>query len=132
MKKFIYSPTTPQKRLNLYRIYQISKIKMFCPKCGSILVPRKEDSKKMFVCSCGYKTANLEATTIKETIVSHDKNVEVVDKGELQTLPKTTVECPKCGHRTAYFWLVQTRAGDEPETKFLKCEKCGHTWRDYD
>ena len=40
-------------------------------------------------------------------------------------------ECPKCGHRTAYFWLVQTRAGDEPETKFLRCEKCGHTWRDY-
>ncbi|MEK6946569.1 MAG: transcription factor S, partial [Nanoarchaeota archaeon] len=35
-------------------------------------------------------------------------------------------------HKTAYFWLVQTRAGDEPETKFLKCEKCGHTWRDYD
>ncbi|MBI2108536.1 transcription factor S, partial [Candidatus Woesearchaeota archaeon] len=32
----------------------------------------------------------------------------------------------------AYFWLVQTRAGDEPETKFLRCEKCSHTWRDYD
>ena len=105
---------------------------MFCPKCGAILVPRKEDSKKMFVGSCGYKTSNLEATTVKEMIIKNDKIVEVVDKGELQTLPKTTVECPKCGHKTAYFWLVQTRAGDEPETKFLRCEKCEHTWRDYD
>ena len=86
----------------------------------------------MLVCSCGYKTTHLDGVTVKETIVKSDKAVEVVDKCELQTLPKTTVECPKCSHKTAYFWLVQTRAGDEPETKFLKCEKCGHTWRDYD
>jgi transcription factor S len=105
---------------------------MFCPKCGSILVPRKEDSRKMLACSCGYKTAQIEKVTIKESMPEPEKDVEVVDKGELQTLPKTTVECPKCSNMTAYFWLVQTRAGDEPETKFLKCEKCGHTWRDYD
>ena len=105
---------------------------MFCPKCGSILVPRKEDNKKMLVCSCGYKTSQVAGATIKDFIIRTDKAVEVVDKGELQTLPKTTEESPKCGHRTAYFWLVQTRAGDEPETKFLRCEKCSHTWRDYD
>jgi transcription factor S len=105
---------------------------MFCPKCGSILIPKKEDSKRMLSCSCGYKTSQLEGTKIKETVPKTDKAVEVVDKGELTTLPKTNAQCPKCEHTTAYFWLVQTRAGDEPETKFLKCEKCGHTWRDYD
>ena len=105
---------------------------MSCPKCGSILVPKKEDSKKLFACSCGYKTSQLTGTTIKETVTHTEKEVEVIDKGELQTLPKTTAECPKCHHMTAYFWLVQTRAGDEPETKFLRCEKCEHTWRDYD
>lgn len=105
---------------------------MFCPKCGSILVPRKEDSKKMLICSCGYKTTQIEWATVKETVPKTEKEVEVIDKGELQTLPKTTAECPKCGNKTAYFWLVQTRAGDEPETKFLRCEKCEHTWRDYD
>ena len=104
---------------------------MFCPKCGSILVPKKDD-KKMIVCSCGYKSASPEKLIIKEQVIQSDKDVEVVDRGELQTLPKTSVECPKCKHNTAYFWLVQTRAGDEPETKFLKCEKCSHTWRDYD
>ena len=67
---------------------------MFCPKCGSILVPRKEDSKKMLVCSCGYKTAQVVGATIRETIPKTEKDVEVIDKGELQTLPKTTAECP--------------------------------------
>lgn len=105
---------------------------MFCPKCGSILVPRKDDCKKQIVCSCGYKTSELSKVVIKEPVIEAKKEIEIVDKGELQTLPKTSVECPKCHHNTAYFWLVQTRAGDEPETKFLRCEKCEHTWRDYD
>lgn len=105
---------------------------MFCPKCGSILVPKRDENKKLLVCSCGYKTKDIEQATIREIVVKKGKDVEVIEKGELETLPKTKVECPKCEHKTAYFWLVQTRAGDEPETKFLKCEKCGHTWRDYD
>ena len=83
----------------------------------------------MMVCSCGYKTKEL--MKIKET-VKKAKEIEVVDKElDLKALPKTDAECPKCHHRKAYYWLVQTRASDEPETKFLKCEKCGHVWRDY-
>lgn len=105
---------------------------MFCPKCGSILMPKKESNKRMLVCSCGYKTTNTETATLKETITKKEERIEVVDKGKLQTLPKTKAKCPKCGHDEAYYWLVQTRAGDEPETKFLKCVKCDHTWRDYD
>ena len=105
---------------------------MFCPKCGSILMPKKENNKKMMVCSCGYKTTDISSATLKETIVKKEEKIEVIDKGELQTLPKTKAKCPKCGYEEAYYWLVQTRAGDEPETKFLKCVKCEHTWRDYD
>ncbi len=58
------------------------------------------------------------------------KEIEVIDSTE-QTLPTTDETCPECGNETAYWWLQQTRAGDEPETKFLKCTKCDHTWRDY-
>lgn len=104
---------------------------MFCPKCGSILVPKKESSKKVLVCGCGYKSTDLNQAKIKEEVAKPEKEVEVVDRGDLQTLPMTEETCEKCGHGKAYFWLVQTRAGDEPETKFLKCEKCEHTWRDY-
>jgi len=105
---------------------------MFCPKCGSILMPKKDGNKKLLVCSCGYKTKEIDKATIKETVIKKEKKVEVIEKGELETLPKIDAKCPKCGNKTAYFWLVQTRAGDEPETKFLRCEKCEHTWRDYD
>jgi len=95
------------------------------------MLPRKEGNKKLLACSCGYKSGDIEQAKIKETIAKTDIGVEVITKGELETLPKIKVQCPKCNHDTAYYWLVQTRAGDEPETKFLKCQKCEHTWRDY-
>tara|TARA_Y100000310_G_C20611236_1_gene778111 strand:- start:162 stop:476 length:315 start_codon:yes stop_codon:yes gene_type:complete len=104
---------------------------MFCPKCGSILIPKKED-KKGVSCSCGYKSQDSEEVVIKEHVLKDEKDIEVIDQGELQTLPLTEVDCPKCKHEKAYYWLVQTRASDEPQTKFLRCEKCEHTWRDYD
>lgn len=41
-------------------------------------------------------------------------------------------KCPSCGKMKASFWIIQTRAADEPPTKFFKCVACEHTWRDYD
>lgn len=104
---------------------------MFCPKCGSILIPELRKGKRVFTCSCGYKTAKLKEATIKESIKSGKTKVEIIEKEETSHLPVIDVECPKCKHRKAYFWTVQTRAGDEPETKFMKCMKCKHIWRDY-
>ncbi|MAG72188.1 MAG: transcription factor S [Acidobacteria bacterium] len=105
---------------------------MFCQKCGSVLLPKKEGNKKVLVCSCGYKSDNVEQTKITETVTKKSREVEVIEREDYETLPKTNAKCEKCGHKTAYFWTVQTRAGDEPETKFLKCEKCKAIWRDYD
>tara|TARA_Y100000310_G_C20695989_1_gene825764 strand:+ start:2219 stop:2533 length:315 start_codon:yes stop_codon:yes gene_type:complete len=104
---------------------------MFCPKCGSLLKPKSEGNKKIMHCSCGYKSKDKLEVKIKEK-AEKAKEIEIIDKSELDLLPKMDTTCPKCGHKTAYFWLAQTRASDEPETKFLKCEKCKHTWRDYD
>lgn len=73
---------------------------------------------------------DVESTEIKETMEESAKEVEVVSE-EDQTLPETEAECPKCKHTIAQYWLKQTRAGDEPETKFLRCKNCKHTWRDY-
>ena len=103
----------------------------FCPKCGSIMKPKKDADKILFECSCG-QTVSGKSTTLKEEKkkAKEEAAVEVVDR-EIETLPTTKEECPKCGNKEAYYWLVQTRAGDEAETKFLKCTKCKHTWRDY-
>lgn len=103
---------------------------MFCPKCGSILVPKKEGSKKVLGCSCGYKESDIENAVIKES-VEKKKEIEVIERDDDESLPQCDADCPKCGSTKAYYWTIQTRAGDEPETKFLKCVKCKHTWRDY-
>ena len=78
-----------------------------------------------------YTASIISQLILKETIKEKKKKVEVIDK-EIETLPLMEAECPKCHHRKAYYYLVQTRAADEPETKFLRCEKCKHKWRDYD
>jgi len=103
---------------------------MFCPKCGAILLPKKDGSKTKLACSCGFSSTKLKPEGIKEKMKDSAK-VDVVENDDIDTLPITKAECPKCKCPEAYYWLVQTRAGDEPETKFLKCKKCKHTWRDY-
>ena len=105
---------------------------MFCPKCKSILRPKKEGEKTIWFCSCGYTNAKNKVKSIKEEERKVEvAEMEVVDK-EVETLPITTDDaCPECGNREAHYWMIQTRAGDEPETKFMKCTKCKHTWRDY-
>lgn len=105
---------------------------MFCPKCGSILLPKREDGRRVLACSCGFKTSKFESQTIKEKVASGAKKVEVIEKQDFENLPTMAVECDKCKNKEAYFWTVQTRAADEPETKFLRCKKCSNTWRDYD
>ena len=106
---------------------------MFCPKCGDMLIVKKKDGKNTFYCSkCEEfvsKSGKIKEKGKKQT----KKAVEVAKQDEGEVHPKTKdVECPKCGHQEAYYWFVQTRAADESPTRFYKCTKCGHTWREYD
>ena len=102
---------------------------MFCPKCGSILLPKKDGKKTIMACRCGFKQK--EAAPLLKENIEKTKKVEVVDKERMESLPLTDATCPECGHKKAHYWTMQTRAGDEPETRFLRCEKCKHTWREY-
>jgi len=102
---------------------------MFCPKCGSILRLKKQGSKKMLACLCGYVDKSKENMIIKER--TEKVNINVVEESDEENLPTTKTVCPKCKNKEAYFWSHQTRGADEPETKFLKCTKCKHVWRDY-
>jgi DNA-directed RNA polymerase subunit M len=105
---------------------------MFCPKCSSILVPKKEGSKTISTCSCGYRSKDKGAGELKESVKDTTQKVEVIEDGDkYETLPEMKVECPKCGNLKAHFWEIQTRASDEPATKFMKCTKCKNVWRDY-
>jgi len=100
---------------------------LFCPKCGAILKPKQEKGKRFLACGCGY-TNRKEKAVLSETVGTAEE-IPIVEEDDRQ-LPVTDVICPTCGHGKAGFWTAQTRAGDEPETRFFKCLKCGHTWRD--
>ncbi len=108
---------------------------MFCPKCGGILIPKKDGNKKWLACTCGYKTKDIKdakEVRLKDT-AEKKEDVEVIEKSDAQqSLPEVDAECPKCHNTRAFYWLVQTRAGDEAETRFFRCTKCKHTWREYD
>ena len=102
---------------------------MFCPKCGSLLKPKNDKKKKVLACSCGYTKNDAEEVKIKEELKKEEKDTGVIDENQSH-LPEIEVTCPECGHDVAVYWTQQMRAGDEPETKFMKCKKCQHTWRD--
>ena len=102
---------------------------MFCPKCGSLLRTKQDKNKTIQFCSCGYKSNMKGSTTIKETIKKEEKVIEIVETQDVN--PITDETCPKCGHGKAHWWMQQTRAGDEGDTKFFKCVKCKQVWRDY-
>ncbi len=98
----------------------------FCPKCGSILVQKK----KNFKCPrCGYTKKGKVVLTASEKI--QEKNEIPIISEEIETHPIVDAVCKKCKNKKAYFWTLQTRASDEAETKFFKCTKCGHIWREY-
>jgi len=99
----------------------------FCPKCGAVLVQKT----KNFGCArCSYSTKEKIKIKTSEKL-TEAKEIVVLKGKEINTEPIIVETCKKCGNGEAYFWTIQTRAGDEAETKFFKCTKCEHTWRDY-
>jgi DNA-directed RNA polymerase subunit M len=62
-----------------------------------------------------------------ERRVSEDEEVDT-DKA----LPTIEADCEECDNNVAYYYLQQTRAADESETRFYICTECENKWRDYD
>lgn len=112
----------------------------FCPKCGSIMVPRKKNEKTILICPrCNYveeTASSKDAGYLIRKEIKHSDKEKIIIIDEKVKVPRiasiTKAECPKCSNREAYVWMVQTRAADEPPTRFYRCTKCGHTWREYE
>ena len=106
----------------------------FCKKCGALIVPRKEAGKVVLQCPACKETQDSDGSYM--FTASHKNNsqesIVIIDE-DIQNQAESTfeAECPKCKHRKAKQWQVQTRSADEASTVFYRCLKCQHTWRDY-
>lgn len=99
----------------------------FCPKCGSVLMEKRKNYK----CSrCVYTTKGKIKLESTEKIREKQK-IGILKEKDTDIFPVISAICPKCGNKEAYFWTSQTRSGDEAETRFFRCKKCKHTWREY-
>jgi len=98
----------------------------FCEKCGGLVIIENDRA----ICSkCGHKVKKRVKIEASEKVNS--KETIAVVKEDEEVNPIVDMTCPKCKNKKAYFWTMQTRAGDESETKFYKCTECKHTWRKY-
>jgi DNA-directed RNA polymerase subunit M len=99
----------------------------FCPKCRSILLA-SEGKLKCRNPKCGYEKS-LSGATYTKIRKARRRELTILEEGE-EVLPTTITQCPQCGNPKAYWWMRQMRGGDEPETRFYRCTKCGKTWRE--
>ncbi len=100
----------------------------FCPKCEVKL--KKADS-GLQCPQCSHSEGQEVKQTkkvdepVEESILAFEEN-----EGE-ESNPTVKIECEKCGHDEAVWWMLQTRSADEPTTQFYRCTKCKYTWRNY-
>lgn len=109
----------------------------FCPKCGGLMKPTVINGKGVLECiKCGYRVEEKNPSGFRlSSKIKHsvkEKTVVIEGKAEANLPVSRDVICRKCGNNEAYYWILQTRAADEPSTRFYKCTKCGHVWREYE
>lgn len=102
-----------------------------------MLVSSNEDGENKMECrNCGtvhrVEGGDYKVTEKKEEDPSNRLNVNEEDDDET-TRPTTQRECSTCGEETEQeWWMKQTRASDEPPTRFYKCTECGTVQKEYD
>ena len=102
----------------------------FCPKCE---VKLKTSDSGLQCSICGYVEGQ-KAKQTKKIVDEEEPDFSLLafegNEGE-DTNPTIKLDCEKCGHDEAVWWMFQTRSADEPTTRFYRCQKCKYTWRDY-
>jgi transcription factor S len=101
----------------------------FCS-CGAIVLGSKGGKKECP--SCGCEVVIGKESYVSSKIKNKVKEKEIFNKDDRPEVnPLVHKECPKCKHKKAFYWTKQTRAADEDETQFFKCENCKRQWREY-
>jgi len=109
----------------------------FCDECGGMLVSEKQNGETLMKCrSCGeYQDVDEEDFKVTEEKDEDPMDrLNVNEEGSTEsTRPTTEKECKVCGEETEQeWWMEQTRASDEPPTRFYKCKSCNQVYKEYD
>ena len=103
----------------------------FCETCGSILIVKNDENGRFLFCKKCNTKSPLEGEVGFVTDFNKKKDIIVIDSEE-SVFPTTKVLCPKCQTMEEAEWtMIQTRAADEPPTRFYRCKKCNLVWREY-
>jgi len=112
----------------------------FCQNCGCRLEPRRNGEQVVLACSkCDYtkevadNSGRSQAKVVK--VIQHATQpfmtVVSAEESKISTMSTIKMKCEKCDNTECYVWQVQTRGGDEASTQFMRCTKCGYTFREY-
>ncbi len=106
-----------------------------------MLVSEKKDGETVMKCrSCG----NIQDVEGGDYTVTEEKEEDPMDRLNVSseddkstTRPTTKRECPNCSEssddeKEHEWWMEQTRASDEPPTRFYECTECGNVHKEYD
>jgi DNA-directed RNA polymerase subunit M len=106
----------------------------FCEKCGSLLVPMRNEKGKVDlyckVCKTRSKERFKESSyQVKSKIKHSEKDKLTIIEEDFDIRPTIRIICPKCGHNEARYWEAEDRRKEEWETTtYYKCTKCGRVW----
>ena len=109
--------------------------------CGGMLVSEKKNGDSVMKCrNCG-KIHDADGESLK---FSEEKEEDPMDRlnvsssDDKETIRATTKKvCPNCSEneddeKEHEWWMEQTRASDEPPTRFYECTECGNVHKEYD
>ena len=114
----------------------------FCPTCGCRLEPKRTGVGNGFILSCqkcGYTKQPIDKKAEAKTgkVIQHKTTskpfMTIISEEDqkIKTMQTIKIKCEKCENNEVFVWQVQTRGGDEASTQFMRCTKCGHTFREY-
>ncbi len=109
----------------------------FCDKCGSLLIPNRDDKGKVTLfcksCNIEFKETYKDSSYQVSSRIKHsEKDMLTVVEEEFDVRPKIRVACPKCNHFEARYWEAEDRRKQEEweTTTYYQCTKCRKVWHE--